>query len=254
MGSGTSFGVPVIGCSCSVCLSKDPRDHRTRVSSVFEVPGAATILVDTPPELRLQLIDAGISSVDAVLYTHDHADHVHGIDDLRAVSIRREEDLPVYGPADALERIQSRFPYIFDKDVKPPKGTSRPELVLHPVESRRPFTVAGVEVLPIEVSHGFGMVVYGYRVGDIAYLTDAKQIPEESLEALKGVRILVVNGLFERPHPTHLSIPEACELAQSIGAEKTFLTHLTHENSHQELARRLPRGVEPAYDGLIIEL
>ena len=205
LGSGTSFGVPVVGCSCPVCKSDDPRDRRTRVAAVIEDSNSNRILIDTPPELRLQLVDNGIPSVDAVLYTHDHADHVHGIDDLRAISIRRTEDLPVYGPADSLGRIKERFSYIFDA-ADFPKGTSRPELVLESLEPGIEVTVAGIDVVPIEVSHGYGMVVYGYRFGEIAYLTDAKKISDDSLEALRGVRCLVVNGLFRRSHPTHREV------------------------------------------------
>lgn len=254
LGSGTSFGVPVIGCDCPVCQSEDPRDKRTRVAAVIEDPHSNRILIDTPPELRLQLIGAGIQSVDAVLYTHDHADHVHGIDDLRAISIRRTENLPVYGPPDALDRIKERFTYIFDSNAVPRKGTSVPKLSLEALEPGIAVSVAGIEVVPIKVSHGYGMIVYGYRFGEIAYLTDAKEIPREGLEALMGVRRLVINGLFTRPHPTHLSISEACEIAAVVGAEKTYLTHLTHETGHQELLSSLPDGVEPAFDGLIIEL
>jgi phosphoribosyl 1,2-cyclic phosphate phosphodiesterase len=200
------------------------------------------------------MLNNGIQSVDGVLYTHDHADHVHGIDDLRAISIRRTGELPVYGPADCLDRIKKKFGYIFDEGTAPRKGTSIPELGMHALEPGVSVTVAGIEVRPIEVSHGFGLVVYGYRFGEIAYLTDAKDIPDESLNALKGVRRLVINGLFQHPHPTHLSIPEACEIGSKVGAERTYLTHLTHETGHEELLDSLPDGVEPAYDGLIIDL
>ena len=254
LGSGTSFGVPVIGCDCAVCQSDDPRDRRTRVAAVIEGSNANRVLIDTPPELRLQLVDAGIPSVDAVLYTHDHADHVHGIDDLRAISIRRTENLPVYGPPDSLDRIKERFSYIFDADAAPRTGTSVPKLSLEALKPGIAVSVAGIEVTPIEVSHGYGMIVYGYRFGEIAYLTDAKEIPREGIEALMGVRRLVVNGLFKRSHPTHLSISEACDLAATVGAEKTYLTNLTHETGHEELLDSLPDGVEPAFDGLIIEL
>lgn len=251
LGSGTSFGVPVVGCSCDVCTSHDPRDRRTRTSGVVETEDGTRILIDTPPELRLQLIGARVARVDAVLYTHDHADHVHGIDDLRAMSVANGP-LELYGAADVLERIANRFRYIFDDAVRPPRGTSKPELVPVPVASGRPIPLGGLSVIPLEFDHGT-MTVYGYRFGDFAYLTDVKKAPPQSRKALTGVRYLVVNALFEKTHPTHLSIPEAIALAHEIGAERTYLTHLTHRYSHEALKARLPDDVEPAYDGLVIE-
>lgn len=248
LGSGTSFGVPVLGCDCAVCRSDDPRDRRTRVAALVESDDGRRLLIDTPPELRLQLLRAGVGTVDAVLYTHDHADHVHGIDDLRALS-GRGRDVPVYGSAETLERLASRFPYIFDRSVRPPPGTSKPELVARALEPLHDVSVAGFSVVPLPVPHG-DMEVFGYRIGGVAYITDAKLIPDASVAQLRGVRVLVLNALFERPHPTHLSIPEAIAVARAIGAERTILTHLTHRQTHAALAARLPAGVEPAYDGL----
>jgi phosphoribosyl 1,2-cyclic phosphate phosphodiesterase len=249
LGSGTSFGVPVLGCDCAVCRSSDPRDRRTRVAAVVEGP-AGRLLIDTPPEIRLQLLGAGIGDVDGVLYTHDHADHVHGIDDLRAVSARRGT-FPVYGSADVLARLAVRFRYIFDPSIRPPPGTSKPELVPTPLEPWREVTLAGMPVLPLPVPHG-DMEVFGYRVGPVGYVTDAKAVPDAAIERLRGVRVLVLNALFDRPHPTHLSIPEAIEVARAVGAERTLLTHLTHRHLHTALAARLPAGIEPAYDGLTV--
>lgn len=250
LGSGTSFGVPQIGCACAVCRSTDPRDRRTRVAAVVESDTGARILVDTPPELRLQLIAAGITDVDAVLYTHDHADHVHGIDDLRAISARRGR-LPVYGPADMLERLLQRFGYIFDEQMPRQPETPRPELTLIPLEPGMEVDIAGVRVLPLEFVHGRTRVL-GYRFGGLAYLTDVGAVPPEMVERLRGVQLLVVNALFEQPHPAHLSIPQAIDLARAVGARRTLLTHLTHRTGHAELAARLPQGVEPAYDGLSV--
>ena len=222
LGTGTSFGVPQIGCDCAVCRSSDPRDKRTRSGAVLEA-GDSTILIDTPPELRLQLISAGFSHIDAVLYTHEHADHINGIDDLRIFSVR---------------------PY---------EGTSKPRLVLNPITPGQVFTSAGVETMPLAFQHGH-IRVFGYRFGKLAYLTDIKAIPQAELEQLKGLEVLVLNALWWRPHPTHLSISEAIETARILGAGRTYLTHLTHETGHSALESTLPPGVFAAYDGLTVEV
>ncbi len=250
LGSGTSFGVPQIGCKCRVCTSDDPRDRRTRVSALVENESGARVLIDTPPELRLQLVRAGVECVDAVLFTHEHADHVHGIDDLRAVSAR-QGPLTVYGRAGTLSEIAARFPYIFDQHATMPAGTFKPNLTPEVLEVGRQTVVAGISVEPLELGHG-EMPVFGYRFGPLAYLTDVKTIPDATRARLAGIRFLVLSALLERPHPTHISIPEAVELAQELGAERTMLTHLTHKYTHRELLDRLPRGVEPAYDGLSV--
>ena len=249
LGSGTSFGVPQIGCSCRVCTSPDPRDRRTRVAAVVEGAAGSTVLIDTPPELRLQLVAAGVDHVDATLYTHDHADHVHGIDDLRAVSVRRGR-LPVYASPEVLARLGERFPYIFDESVPRDPATPRPALERIPLTNGQEVTVAGMPVLPLECDHG-GLRVFGYRLGGLGYLTDVKTVPEDVVSRLRGVRLLVLNALFDQPHPSHLSITEAIEVARAVGAPRTLLTHLTHRFTHVELAARLPEGIEPAYDGLV---
>ena len=251
LGTGTSFGVPQIGCGCAVCRSTDPRDKRTRSGAVIEA-GGSTILIDTPPELRLQLIAGGITRVDAVIYTHEHADHTNGIDDLRMFSMRQRRALPIYGPAETLERIRTSFSYIFD-DVRAYEGTSKPSLEMHALEPGRPVAVAGVELLPLAFRHGH-LRVFGYRVGSLAYLTDVKAIPEAERGRLQGLDVLVLNALWWRPHPTHLSIAEAVQTAQALGARRTYLTHLTHETGHAELAGQLPAGILPAHDGLVVEV
>lgn len=252
LGTGTSFGVPQIGCGCAVCRSTDPRDRRTRSGALVEV-GESAMLIDTPPELRLQLVAAGRSRVDAVLYTHEHADHINGIDDLRMFSVTQRRPLPVYGPAETLERLRTNFQYIFDETMRPYEGTSKPALDLCPVEPGRPALVAGVEVLPLAFEHGH-LRVFGYRIGDLAYVTDVKEVPPAVYPCLRGLKVLVLNALWWRPHPTHLSIGDAVRTAQELGAERTFLTHLTHETGHAELAASLPAGVAPAYDGLTVEI
>lgn len=251
LGTGTSFGVPQIGCGCAVCRSDDPRDKRTRCGAVLETASGTRLLIDTPPELRLQLVATGIGDIDAVLYTHEHADHIHGIDDLRAFTIRRATALPLYAESTTLHTLRARFPYITDEQFRPLPGTTRPECTLVPIQAGVPFTVKDADVLPIAVPHGRASVV-GYRVGDIAYVTDAKLLPDAARTALIGVRVLVLNALLRHSHPTHLSIAEAVAVAQEIGAERTFLTHLTHDNAHADLAAELPAGIEPAYDGLVV--
>ncbi|MGD0485444.1 MAG: MBL fold metallo-hydrolase [Gemmatimonadales bacterium] len=251
LGTGTSFGIPQIGCGCAVCASSDPRDKRGRTAVVVE-EGEKAILVDTPPELRVSMVREGIRAVDAVLYTHDHADHTHGIDDLRALSGHHRGTLPIYGPADALERMAVKFDYIFRPDVRPIPGSSRPAVTVTALEAGVHARIAGMDVLPLRFSHG-PSEVFGYRFGPIAYLTDVKEVPPAEREALKGLDVLVINALFHRTHPTHLSIPEAVETARAIGARRTFLTHLTHETGHAALEAELPPEVRPAYDGLVVE-
>jgi phosphoribosyl 1,2-cyclic phosphate phosphodiesterase len=249
LGSGTSFGVPVIGCRCRVCTSSDPRDRRNRTAALLEI-GGTRLLVDAPPELRLALVAAQVERVDAVLFTHDHADHVAGLDDLRAFSVR-QGSVPVYGPPETLATLRARFGYIFDPGVRAPEGTSKPELRPAPLTAGVQADVAGVGVLPLELDHG-GSRVFGYRIGAVAYCTDVKRVPPHAEAALRGVEVLVLNALFDRPHPTHLSLDEAVEVARVVGARRTWLTHLTHRYSHAELESRLPPDVRPAYDGLTI--
>jgi phosphoribosyl 1,2-cyclic phosphate phosphodiesterase len=251
LGTGTSFGVPQVGCSCAVCRSSDPRDKRSRSAALVDT-GSGTILIDTPPELRLQLIAGGVSRIDAVLYTHEHADHISGIDDLRIFSVRQRRALPVYGPPETLDRLRGAFSYIFD-DQRVYEGTSKPDLDLYAIEPGRPVQVAGVEVLPLAFRHGH-LRVYGYRIGGLAYITDAKAVDEPERRRLEELDTLVLNALWWRPHPTHLSIAEAVETARALGARRTYLTHLTHETGHAELAAQLPTGIMPAYDGLIVEV
>ena len=252
LGTGTSFGVPQIGCGCAVCRSTDPRDKRTRSAALVEA-GGSRILIDTPPELRLQLIAGGITQVDAVVYTHEHADHTAGIDDLRMFSVRQRGPLPIYGPPETLDRLRASFGYIFDDAVRPYEGTSKPSLELRALEPGRQVEVAGVPLLPLAFQHGH-LRVYGYRFGSLAYITDVKSIPEAERNRLQGLDVLALNALWWRPHPTHLSIPEAVETAQALGARRTYLTHLTHETGHAELAGQLPEGILPAYDGLTVEV
>ena len=249
LGTGTSTGVPVIGCQCRVCTSSDPKDDRTRSACWIRANGVS-IVIDTGPDFRRQALREDIRSIDAVLYTHHHFDHVVGIDDLRPFLFDRKGAIPCFARRDTVEVMNRMFHYIFADGSYP----GVPDLHLHAVD--KPFRVKGrcrsdasVEVIPIEVHHG-EMPLFGYRIGDFAYITDASHIPEDSYDALEGVRILVVDALRHESHPTHFSISEAVDVARTIGAEKTYFTHMTHTVLHEEDNRNLPEGIELGYDGL----
>jgi phosphoribosyl 1,2-cyclic phosphate phosphodiesterase len=253
LGTGTSFGVPVIGCGCPVCTSNDPRNRRSRHSFALERDGRI-LLVDTPPELRLQLLDAAIGRVHAVLLTHLHADHLHGIDDLRIFSARGAGPLPMYVAREHADELRARFPYIFDPSVRPDPGTSKPEIALRTFEPGDRVSVAGFELQTFAVPHG-SMRSCGFRVGGLGVVVDGKEVPPEGRAVLEGVDVLVINALWwGNPHPTHFNVEEAVAAARSVEAKRTYLTHLTHRLEYRELAARLPEAVEPAYDGLVIEV
>lgn len=199
------------------------------------------------------MISARVDNIDAILFTHDHADHVHGIDDTRALSDRSKNPIDMYGPPDVMARLAKRFAYIFDDSIKALPGTSKPEGHAHGVHAGKSFRVADVDVTPIAIPHG-PVSVYGYRIGHLGYITDAKSLPEEAINALKGVDVLVLNALFRTPHPTHLSVAEAVDAARKVGARQTWLTHLTHRTAHADLERELPVGIAPAFDGLTVEI
>src|SRR3954465_4597538 len=215
LGTGTSFGVPQLGCGCAVCRSTDPRDKRTRVGAAVETDGGAVLLIDTPTELRLQLLATRITRVDAVLYTHLHADHIQGIDDLRAITARRDVHLPMYGSPDTPAGLEHKFNYIFADSIRPTPGTTKPQGRAIPLAPGVPVRIADVDVTAVPVPHGSAMI-YAYRIGPLAYVTDAKSIPESAIALLRGARVLVINALFQTPHPSHLSFPEAIDAARAI--------------------------------------
>jgi phosphoribosyl 1,2-cyclic phosphate phosphodiesterase len=212
------------------------------------------ILIDTPPELRLQLVEARTRRIDAVWFTHAHADHTHGIDDLRAFSARARHSLPAFADPATATFLRRTFAYIFDPAYRPPEGTTKPEIALHEFTPDESIDVAGFPLRPVPVPHG-DMVAWGFRTGPLGYVTDAKEVPAPSFDVLRGVRVLVLNALwFGNPHPTHLNVEEAIELARRVGAERTYLSHLTHRVCQRDLDRRLPAGVHAAYDGLEIDI
>jgi phosphoribosyl 1,2-cyclic phosphate phosphodiesterase len=244
LGSGTSTGVPVIGCTCPVCTSDDPRNKRWRPGLKLEV-GGQIVLVDTPTDLRAQALRFGLPRVDAVIFTHAHADHVFGLDDVRIFNFRQRAAIPCYGSATTLRALRRTFAYFFEDGQE---GGGKPQLEL--IEVRDSFALAGQTVVPVPVWHG-DLEVYGYRIGGFAYVTDCNAIPERSYELLSGVEVLVLDALRYRPHSTHFSVEEALAAARRIGAGRTILTHIAHEIDH---AAPLPPGVEFGYDGLAFDI
>lgn len=243
LGTGTSIGIPVPGCRCRVCLSKDRRNRRTRSSVLIEAAGKR-ILIDTSPEFRLQALAAGIDRLDAVFWTHGHADHVHGLDDLRALTWNKP--LPGYASKETADEIATRFDYLWKTTQR---GGGKAKIELIHVASDETIDVGPLKVIPIPVIHG-SLAVYGWRCGPIAYITDASEIPEKSYALLENLKILVIGALRFKPHPTHFTVKQALEEIKKIRPERAYLTHISHEVSHRQLARATPRSVSPARDGL----
>jgi len=252
LGCGTSTGVPLPGCTCKVCNSGKSKNYRSRTSAIFLSEEHGNILIDASTDLRHQALLWNIKRVDAVLYTHSHADHILGTDDLRSFNFVTKKSIPCYGSISTFKRLTHFFDYIFMPDPNY-KGGLLAQLTLNEIDEVTPFQVCGVEIKPFKLEHGTTSVT-GYRIGDVAYATDCKVIPSASREVLKGVRYLVLDGLRHRPHFTHLTIDEAATIASEIGAEKTYLTHMTHDVDYDELMEFLPPHVEPAYDGLEIPI
>ncbi|HEX4825712.1 MAG TPA: MBL fold metallo-hydrolase [Candidatus Polarisedimenticolaceae bacterium] len=247
LGTGTSTGVPVPTCGCKVCRSSDKRDRRLRPSVLLAWDGT-NALVDTSTDLREQALTQGLAHLEAVLYTHAHADHIFGLDDLRMYNWVRGGPIPAYGSAATLAAIRRSFWYAFEEVEA---GGGKPSVDLHPVEG--PFTVAGRTIVPVPLLHG-RLPILGYRTGGFAYLTDVSAIPEASYPLLEGLDVLVLSALRLRPHPTHMHLARSLEEAARIGARRTFFTHIAHEMAHAEIAPTLPPGIELAYDGLSVEV
>jgi len=247
LGSGTSTGVPVPGCACAVCTSGDPQNSRTRCSALLS-HGDWNILIDTATDLRQQALREQIGHIDAVLYTHTHADHIHGIDDLRVFNIVSGRPIPIFGSPETLAVIRRNFGYIFDEELE---AGYRPRLETHVVDGA--FDLFGLTFEPLPLQHGSGLSL-GYRVGSFAYLVDCHAIPRETLTRLQNIETLVIDALRFRPHTSHFNIDQAIEVARSLGVGRTFLTHLSHDVDHARHGSSLPPGIELAYDGQRIEV
>jgi phosphoribosyl 1,2-cyclic phosphate phosphodiesterase len=244
LGSGTSHGIPAVGCHCHVCASPDPRDTRTRCSIAVRWRGK-TLLVDTPPELRQQVIRSHVPRVDAIFFTHSHADHVFGLDDVRRFNEMQGGDMPVFAHPDTLRVLERAFWYVF---AETQAGGGKPKLALTPLEGDR-LVWEGLRVEVIPVFHG-ELEVQAFRFGDFAYVTDVSRIPPESLARLRGLDTLILGALRWEPHPTHFSIDQSLEVVRELAPRRTFFTHMAHTVAHAETERRLPGAVRLAYDGL----
>jgi phosphoribosyl 1,2-cyclic phosphate phosphodiesterase len=248
LGTGTSVGVPMIGCNCSVCRSIDPRNQRYRCSVLLRVP-QGNILIDTTPELRLQLLRANVGIVHATLFTHFHADHVYGLDDLRPIPRLLGGPVPLYCTADVERQIRKSFAYAFASEGAPTGYV--PQLTFRMIDET-PFTVLGERVTPIPLIHAHFNVL-GFRIGDVAYCTDVNKIPKESWPLLEDLDVLVLDALRFKPHAGHFSLDEAVETISRVGAKKAYLTHMSHDLDHVETNKLLPGHIELAYDGLRFE-
>lgn len=240
------MGVPVIGCDCPVCTSTNPRNQRTRTGVAVTTP-QGRFLIDTPPELRLQMLRERISRIEAVIYTHAHADHLLGLDDLRIFGYMRKAPVDLYCEEDVETTIRRTFAYAFAAD---PGLHSRPELRFHRI-GVKPFELLGVTIRPVRLLHGH-LPVLGYRIGNVAFCTDCKTIPEETWGELKNLDTLILDALWEEPHPTHFSVSEALAAIERLQPRRAFLTHISHRLDYEQTNARLPAGVELAYDGLQI--
>ena len=246
LGSGTSMGVPTIGCDCHVCTSADPRDNRLRPSIALEHEGS-TILIDTTPDFRQQALRAGIRRIDGILFTHAHADHIMGLDDVRPINLKQGAPIPVFGSADTLDCIQRAFQYIFELANA---ESAIPKLSLNPIDGN-PFELCGVEFRPILLNHGRSHV-YGFRFGDAAYLTDHSDIPQASLDQLGGLDVLFLDALRHKPHPTHSTVERSLRYVEQLAPRRAFFTHISHDLPHELTESRFPDHVRLAYDGLRI--
>jgi phosphoribosyl 1,2-cyclic phosphate phosphodiesterase len=246
LGTGTSQGVPVIGCECEVCRSLDYRDKRLRVSVHLEIDGKS-LVIDSGPDFRQQMLRERIKKLDAVLFTHSHKDHIAGLDDVRAFNYLQKKGMPLYGTAHTLDQIKKEFYYAFEGEKYP----GIPVLNLNEINDSR-FSIDGISITPLPVMH-LRMPVHGFRIGDFSYITDANFIPEETFEKLKGTKVLVLNALQRESHVSHFTLEEAVVQAKKVGAEQTYFTHISHKMGlHQQVSKELPSGIAIAHDGLTV--
>jgi phosphoribosyl 1,2-cyclic phosphate phosphodiesterase len=247
LGSGTSSGVPTIGCQCAVCRSSDPRDQRLRPSILLQHDGR-NIVIDTTPDFRQQVLRAKLERLDAILYTHAHADHILGLDDIRPFNYRQREPIPLYATDETMEVIQRVFRYAFEEQHE----STVPKLDVRRMNGE-PFELFGLNIIPVRLEHGRG-TVYGFRFGPVAYLTDHSGIPEESKAHLHDLDVLFLGALRHRPHPTHTTLAHAVELVEELKPKRAFFTHMCHDLGHQATEAALPPHVRLAYDGLEIQV
>lgn len=249
LGTGTSQGIPVIGCQCNTCLSEDPRDDRLRTSLHIE-HNNASFVIDTGPDFRQQMLQNKVRTLDAVLITHEHNDHIIGLDDIRSFNFLQRSEIPLYATKSVIEELHQRFHYIFGNNNYP----GSPMVSAHEIHAEEAFVIRETEILPIEVKHG-QLPVLGFRIEDFTYITDANEISERSLQLIKGTEILVINALHKRKHHSHYNLEEAIEMAENIGAKKTFLIHIGHHMGRTaEWEKELPENIYSAYDGLVLEI
>ena len=246
LGSGTSVGVPTVGCHCTVCTSTDPRDNRLRPSVLLSY-GGRNVLIDTTPDFRTQALRAHIEHVHAVLFTHAHADHVMGFDDIRPFNFRQSGDIPIYAAPNTMDSIQRAFPYVFDGEEK---KTNVPHVDPRILDGS-PFDLFGLEFLPIPILHG-SQTIYGFRFGHAAYLTDHSEIPDSSMELLRGLDVLFLDALRYKPHPTHSTVERSIKTVEALGVRRGFFTHICHDLGHERAESMLPPHIRLAYDGLEI--
>ncbi len=248
LGTGTSQGIPVIACNCQVCQSLDFRDKRLR-TSIHINQDDYSVVIDTGPDFRQQILTAGVKRLDAVVFTHEHKDHVAGLDDIRPFNFRQKTDMPIYATDRVITHLKREFPYIFEPQQYP--GT--PKVQLFPINNQ-PFSLGPLEFIPIEVMH-YKLPVLGFRIGDFTYITDANHIEESEKEKIKGSQILVLNALQIDPHISHYNLEEALALVEELKPQKAYFTHISHRlGLHQEIQESLPEHVELAYDGLTLDI
>ena len=248
LGTGTSQGVPVITCNCEVCSSLDFRDKRLR-TSIHLMVNDQSIVIDTGPDFRQQMLRERIDRLDAIVYTHEHKDHTAGLDDVRAYNFRQGGEMPLYGTDRVIEQLKREFSYAFEEKKYP----GVPRIKTHQIMNA-PFDVGGVQFQPVEVMH-YRLPVFGFRIGDFTYITDANSISENEMQKIRGSRILVINALQKEAHISHFTLEEAIDVALDAGAEKTYFTHISHRlGTHRKISEELPEGIELAYDGLTLEV